>query len=108
MRGGIDLVVANPPYVASDESLPREVVEWEPAAALIAGPTGLEAITEIVEAAPTWLARPGALVVELAPHQAATAMGLAHGAGFDEVDVRPDLAGRDRVLVARVRGLRVV
>jgi release factor glutamine methyltransferase len=101
LRGGVDLVVANPPYVASDESLPREVAEWEPAAALIAGPTGLEAITAIVEAAPTWLARPGALVVELAPHQADAVRATATAAGFEAVDVRPDLGGRPRALVAR-------
>jgi release factor glutamine methyltransferase len=100
LRGAIDLVVANPPYVASHEALPREVVEWEPAAALIAGPTGLEAITEIVEAAPSWLARPGALVVEVAPHQAVAAREAATRAGFETVDVRPDLAGRPRALVA--------
>ena len=102
LRGVIDLVVANPPYVASHESLPREVAEWEPAAALIAGPTGLEAIVEIVEAAPTWLARPGALVVEIAPHQAEAARATATRAGFDAVDVRPDLAGRPRAVVARL------
>jgi release factor glutamine methyltransferase len=100
LRGRLDLVVANPPYVASGESLPAEVAEWEPAAALIAGPTGLEAIIHIVEAAPGWLARPGALVVEVAPHQEEAARHTASRAGFRSVDVRRDLAGRPRALVA--------
>ncbi len=104
LRGRIDLVVANPPYVAEAEvdDLAPEVAHWEPRAALVSGPTGLEQIAAIVEAAPRWLNRPGALVVEIAPHQRAAAISLARDAGFDPVDVRPDLAGRARVLVGRV------
>ena len=46
--------------------------------------------------------RPGALVVELAPHQADDAVALAAAAGFDDAHVEPDLTGRPRVLVGRV------
>jgi release factor glutamine methyltransferase len=101
LRGEIDLVVANPPYVAADEVLPSEVADWEPHEALVAGPTGLEDLEAIVDAAPRWLRRPGALVVELAPHQAGAVAARAEAAGFDEVEVVPDLAGRQRALVAR-------
>lgn len=104
LRGTVDLVVANPPYVAEPEvdDLPPEVARWEPRGALVAGPTGLEDIAAIVAAAPAWLDRPGALVVEIAPHQRRAAAALALEAGFDAVDVRADLAGRARVLVGRV------
>ncbi|HET7489308.1 MAG TPA: peptide chain release factor N(5)-glutamine methyltransferase [Acidimicrobiales bacterium] len=104
LRGTVDLVVSNPPYVAEGEvdDLPPEVAHYEPRAALVAGPTGLEDVAAIVEEAPAWLNRPGALVVEIAPHQRAAAAALAEAAGFDEVDVRADLAGRARVLVGRV------
>ena len=104
LRGQIDLVVSNPPYVGEREvdDLPPEVSRWEPMPALVAGPTGLEQIDAIVGEAPSWLARPGALVVEIAPHQREAALALAFEAGFAEVDVRPDLAGRARTLVARV------
>jgi release factor glutamine methyltransferase len=101
LRGGVDLVVANPPYVAEGEALPAEVARWEPAEALVAGPSGTEALEHIVDQAPVWLARPGALVLELAPHQAGAVAARARAAGFAEVDVRPDLSGRDRALVAR-------
>ncbi len=101
LAGHIDLVVSNPPYVADGETLPSEVQDWEPAGALRAGPTGLEDIRTITEEAPSWLARPGALVVEIAPHQAAEAAALARDAGFDEVEVRLDLCDRERILVAR-------
>ncbi len=102
--GRVDVIVANPPYVAEGDELPREVADWEPAAALVAGPTGLECLAEIVAGAPGWLARPGALVCELAPHQAAAAADLARAAGFGHVEVRSDLTGRERVLLARSQG----
>jgi release factor glutamine methyltransferase len=102
MRGQVHLVVANPPYVADGETLPREIAEWEPTAALRAGPTGMEAIAAILAGAPDWLTRPGVAVVELAPHQADGATALARAAGFRSVDVRADLNGRARALVARV------
>jgi release factor glutamine methyltransferase len=103
LRGTVDLVVANPPYVAETEvpGLPAEVSAWEPRGALIAGPNGLEALEEIVAEAPGWLAESAALVLEIAPHQADAVRALALGAGFSEVLVHPDLTGRDRALVAR-------
>lgn len=105
LRGRVGLVVSNPPYIAEVElgRLPAEVVGWEPRAALVAGPTGLEAIGEVVGGARDWLDRPGVVVVEIAPHQAGAAVALARQAGFDEVEVQPDLAGLHRALVARVR-----
>jgi release factor glutamine methyltransferase len=101
-RGSFQLVVSNPPYVGDAELLPEEVAAWEPAGALRAGPTGLEDIERIVAQAPAWLTRPGALVVELAPHQAGPAIGLARAAGFTSAEVRLDLAGRERTLLARL------
>lgn len=103
LAGQVDLIVANPPYVGAGEVLPAEVAEWEPAGALVAGPTGLEAVAEILAGAPAWLRRPGVVVLEIAPHQAGVAAELACAAGFGQVDVRPDLAGRPRALVARIQ-----
>ena len=100
--GTFDLIVSNPPYVADGAALPPEVADWEPASALRAGPEGLDDIEAIVRAAPRWLARPGALVVELSPEQADRAIATAFAAGFDDAEVRPDLAGRARALVARL------
>lgn len=104
LRGRVDLAVSNPPYIASGEmvSLDPAVRDWEPAAALQSGPTGLEAIAAMLSGAGSgWLRPGGTAVVEIAPHQAAQAMRLASEAGFSEAQVLPDLAGRDRVLVAR-------
>jgi release factor glutamine methyltransferase len=101
--GRLSLVVANPPYVAAHElaALAPEVAEHEPHGALVSGPTGLEAIEELVGAAPRWLAPGAALVLEIAPHQAQPAADAARAAGFADVCVLDDLTCRPRVLVAR-------
>ncbi len=99
VRGKVDVIVSNPPYIAAHEQLPSEVIDWEPTTALIAGPTGLEAIEHIVGEAREWLRPGGALVVEIAPHQRDAVVSLA--SGYDDVEIRQDLTGRDRVLLAR-------
>jgi release factor glutamine methyltransferase len=106
LEGHVDLVVTNPPYVAEREvpDLPPEVAHWEPHQALVAGPTGLEQLSAIIAEAPRWLARPGAMVAEIAPHQAEAVVVLAYRSGFTEVEIRPDLADRPRVLFARAPG----
>jgi release factor glutamine methyltransferase len=101
LRGSLDLVVSNPPYVAAGDDLPPEVRDWEPAAALVAGPTGREALDVLVDEAPRWLAPGGALVLELAPHQAGPVAERARAAGYASVDIGRDLAGRERFLAAR-------
>jgi release factor glutamine methyltransferase len=103
LRGSVDLLVSNPPYVASSEmaGLAPEIHDWEPATALEAGPRGLDAIEEILASAPEWLRPGGAAVIEIAPHQAALAERAARRAGFADVQVKPDLAGRHRALIAR-------
>ena len=105
LRGGLRLVVSNPPYVAESEleGLPAEL-RYEPRHALVSGPTGLEAIEMILRDAPAWLDPVGTLVCEIAPHQSDTASHAAAAAGFDEILVHRDVANRDRVLVARKLG----
>ena len=95
--------MANPPYLAEGElaGLDASVADWEPTDALVSGPTGLEAFAAIVRDAPDWLDRRGALVLELAPDQVEPVAALAWAAGLPVIQVHQDLAGRDRVLVAR-------
>ncbi len=108
LRGRVDLVVANPPYVSADEWWALEPeVRAEPRRALVSGPggdgtPGLAGVEAVMVESLVWLSRPGAVVVELAPHQADAAARLARGLGYADVGVEPDLAGRARALVARV------
>ncbi len=102
LHGNADVIVSNPPYVAATDEIPPEVRDWEPSDALISGPTGLEALEHIVSNAPRWLARHGVLVVELAPHQAVAVRERALSIGYADVEVGRDLAGRERLVVARV------
>jgi release factor glutamine methyltransferase len=102
LQGRISLAVSNPPYVPSADiaSLPAEVRGWEPALALDGGSDGLDAVRQIVAAAPEWLGPAGILILELGDGQAAGAAELVRSAGMVVAGVHPDLAGRDRVLVA--------
>jgi release factor glutamine methyltransferase len=100
-----DIIAGNPPYVPTAEidTLEPEVAKHEPRVAFDGGPTGLEVFDRLIAAAPRHAA-PGALfLMEMSPEQAEPLQQrlLAHG-GFTDVCVRKDLAGRPRVLKARV------
>ena len=101
LRGVVDVVVSNPPYVAADDELPAEVRDWEPVEALVPGPRGLEAYESIVVHAREWMAVTGALVLEIGASQGAAVRELVLDSGFVTAVVHADLAGRDRVVVAR-------
>lgn len=108
LSGQIDLIVSNPPYVDQSEwpDLDPEV-RHEPPGALVAEPgsdgtLGFHDVEEIVRSSPRWLRDGGVLVVEIASHHGPSALATAAAAGFKECLVAPDLAGRDRVLVARI------
>lgn len=102
LRGQWAMIVSNPPYVADgDEELEAIVREWEPADALLAGPDGLDAIREIVAAAPQWLRPGGWLVLEIGSRHGAPVAEMLHGAGLVDVAIEPDLAGHDRIAIGR-------
>ena len=103
LRGEVDLVVSNPPYVAPADPLPSEVADWEPTSALVPGPTGLEAIEEVLAGAADWLRPGGWVVVEVGETQAAAVLALAAAGGLVDAETRPDLTGRDRMVLARRR-----
>ena len=107
LMGVLDLIVSNPPYVSAEEypELDPVVRHWEPEGALVAGAAtdgsaGLAEVEAIIAGAPRWLKSGGALVIEVAPHQADAASSMARRAGLAHVRVEPDLAGRPRALVA--------
>ena len=109
LQGAVDLVVSNPPYVSEGEwvGLAHEL-RLEPRDALVAGAAsdgtpGLGDVEAVLRQARAWLRRPGAVVIEIAPHQAEAATALASGLGYEEIRVEQDLSRRPRALVARRR-----
>ena len=99
-----DVVVSNPPYVAEGEAaeLEPEVVDWEPTGALFAGPDGLAVLRALVSGAGRHLKGGGLLALELGAGQAGPMVtAVEEAGGWDDVRVRKDLAGRERVLLAR-------
>ena len=98
-----DAIVTNPPYVSMHDHayLSPTVREFEPHVALFAGPTGLDVITPLLTRAAAALKPGGLLAMELGAGQASTVRWLAAEAGFTQCDVRLDLAGIERTLVAR-------
>ena len=102
LRGRVDVVVSNPPYVPDgDVRLDESVGAWEPTSALFGGPDGLDAVREIAAAAPRWLRPGGWLVLEIGAGQGAAVADLLRAAGLADVEIRTDHAGHDRVAVAR-------
>lgn len=105
LRGRFDVIVSNPPYVAEgSDSLPAEIADYEPPVALYSGETGEEATGEILSGSAAWLAPGGAVVLEMSDGASDRVQALAHSAGLVDVAVQRDLAGAERVLIARRPG----
>lgn len=104
-NGRIDLVVSNPPYCSAGEweSLQPEVRDHDPREALVAGPTGYEAYAALAPSARRLLVEGGRLGLEIGYGQEQELRRIVERAGFDSIEVRPDLRGIPRVLLARRR-----
>jgi release factor glutamine methyltransferase len=101
LRGRLDLVVANPPYVAVDDpALEATVLQWEPHLALFGGADGLDDLRIIIADAAHWLRAGGFLVVEIGADQGGAVLDLLRAADLRDAAIHKDLAGRDRVAVA--------
>lgn len=100
--GRFDLIVSNPPYLAEAEiaGLAPEVRDWEPRGALTPGGDGLGAYRAIAAGAGARLMAGGRLVLEIGPSQGRAVASLLVAEGFPDPDIRRDLDGRDRVVVA--------
>ncbi|MGD0015931.1 MAG: peptide chain release factor N(5)-glutamine methyltransferase [Verrucomicrobiia bacterium] len=100
-----DVLVSNPPYIASGElvGLPKEVRDFEPVQALVAGEDGLKVIRRIVANASRFLLPDGILALELGAGQRVAVEQLCAQHGLQMVKVVKDLQGHERVIVARAR-----
>ncbi len=104
LAGGLDMIVANPPYLpsASLPALPPEVARFEPRLALDGGPDGLRVIRRIVAEAPAVLRPGGALVMEIGEEQAGGVASLLAAEGFSGIAARRDLRGVERYIAGRL------
>ena len=101
----VHLIVSNPPYVdpAEIDELAPEVRDHEPRQALVPPGDALAVYRELVPAAGAALRKGGALAVEISPFLPGAVVRLMEDAGFEGPSVRPDLSGRPRVVLARLR-----
>jgi release factor glutamine methyltransferase len=101
--GPVDLIISNPPYISADEwaSLPPSILYHEPHLALNGGTDGLEVIRRLLYQSQGLLKPGGTLLIEIGAGQGEAVREIAETC-FPEsgtvIRVRPDLAGRDRVL----------
>jgi release factor glutamine methyltransferase len=99
LNATFDLILANPPYIGTGETLPVDVRDFEPAGALFAGADGLDAYRAIIPDLPRLLAPGGVAVLEIGATQAAVVTALVAAAGLHPA-LRHDLAGRPRAVIA--------
>lgn len=102
VTGQFDLITANPPYISLDEmeDLEPEVRAHEPDMALTDGGDGLGAYRIIAAGAAQHLTPGGRICLEIGPTQGAAVAEMLQQAGLQQVQVLPDLDGRDRVVLA--------
>ncbi|MDD2708462.1 MAG: peptide chain release factor N(5)-glutamine methyltransferase [Verrucomicrobiae bacterium] len=97
-----DLIVSNPPYIRTDElDRLQPEVKHDPRLALDGGADGLDVIRPLISDARKWLATSGWLALEMGCGQGASVAALLKEGGCREISIEPDLAGCDRIAVAR-------
>jgi release factor glutamine methyltransferase len=99
-----DLVISNPPYIALHEipDLAPEVTTYDPPAALVGGMDGLDCYRSIAGLLPRFLKKGGWVLFEIGHTQANDVKSILANAGCVMIDTVPDLAGSDRVIVAKM------
>lgn len=98
VAGPFDLILCNPPYVATGADLGPGVAEFEPSEALFAGPEGLDDVRRLAPEFPRLLAKSGLAAVEIGADQASRAAQLLAVDGL-QARVAEDLGGRPRAVL---------
>lgn len=105
-KKAFDFIIGNPPYIPTEvlPTLQREVREHEPMIALDGGDDGLSIIKRILKEAPNHLKNEGILMLEIGHDQGAAMMEMAESYNvYDNIRIKKDLAGHDRVFIASAR-----
>jgi release factor glutamine methyltransferase len=102
LRGQVDVAVCNPPYIAQhDNEVADDVRKWEPHSALFAPNNGMADIEVVARDASEWLSVGGWLVLEIGYQQGDAVRKVLSEANLADIEIRKDLAGRDRIALAR-------
>jgi len=103
VTGSYDLIASNPPYVDEDDlkDLPTEVRDHEPRVALDGGAEGIREIARLIEDLPEHMNSNGLLLLEIGSGQGNPVVEMLEEAGFTDVRMELDLAGKSRYAVAR-------
>jgi release factor glutamine methyltransferase len=106
LRGQVDVLVANAPYVPSDSIgfLPAEARLHEPRVALDGGADGLDILRRVIAEAPAWLTPGGHLLVETSERQAEETVTAVRQASLDPRLLRSDELDATAVVGTRRRG----
>lgn len=101
-----DIVISNPPYIAERDRLilSPEVLNYDPPEALFAGQDGLDAYRTLADNMAYFLKPAGLAFYEIGHNQAKEVKDILCAHGQTVLETRQDLAGRDRVVVARLTG----
>lgn len=104
VRGQFDVIVSNPPYIATDviADLAPEVRLFDPVLALDGGRDGLDAYRRLADEAPALLLADGIIALEIGYDQKDSVSGIFLRNGFVLLEAARDLGGQDRVLVFRL------
>lgn len=103
IEGTYDVIVSNPPYIEADviSGLMPEVRDFEPLSALDGGGDGLDFYRRIISSAPLYLSPAGMLCMEIGYNQGESVSALMRKHGFENIRIRKDLAGNDRIVSGR-------
>lgn len=101
LKGSVDLIVSNPPYIGIDEikEVEKSVLAFEPYQALFSDENGTMHYKEIIALAGEWLTRTGKLVLEISPRHVEFIDTIARENNYTDVEIIRDLQGRERVAI---------
>ena len=105
IRGRFDIIVSNPPYIPSGqiEFLMPEVRDYEPRTALDGEEDGLAFYRRIIKESRDFLRENGVLALEIGSDQGQAVSSLMERAGFCGIEIKKDLAGLDRIVLAGMK-----
>lgn len=100
----VDIIVCNPPYIPENEAVQSSVINHEPHVALFGGSDGLKFYREVLTQAPLVLNKPGMIAFEIGWNQREALTALAKSSLVNpEVTCYQDMAGKDRILIIKIK-----